>query len=241
MTSKTKIELLNDCFNELRINGITTQPEGEDIRLGLERLEDFMSELTFSLGYVFEAIPLPNSYSGIPRYANFAIASNMALRLAPAYGKAPESLIRQASASMSALQNKVCRPRRVNYPSRQPLGMGNRRAYRDLYQFMPEIVNAPNDPSTEIMNVGDKSVLQSIDFSQYLQPLETVSTYTTTPSNGVALSSLSVSGASIRFSVQANYEGFQTILFSVTGSAGTKVNRTLNFNIVDPTSALGNP
>ncbi len=241
MTSKTKIELLNDCFNELRINGITTQPDNEDVRLGLERLEDFMSELPFSLGYVFEAIPNPNSYSGIPRYANFAIASNMALRLAPAYGKAPEALIRQASASMSALQNKTCRPRRVNYPSRQPLGMGNKRIYRDVYQFMPEVINAPNDPSTEIMNVGDKSVLQSIDFSQYLQPLETISVYTTTPSSGIAISSVTTSGATIRFTVQANYSGFQTILFVVTGTSGTKVNRTLNFNVVDSTSAQGNP
>ncbi len=152
MTSKTKIQILNDAFNELRINGITTQPDNEDVRLGIERLEDFMSELTFALGFNFEAIPNPNTYSGIPQYANFAIASNMALRLAPAYGKAPEALIRQASASMSALQNKTCRPRRVNYPSRQPLGMGNRRSW--VYnQFMPEVVNAPNDVSTEIINI----------------------------------------------------------------------------------------
>ena len=240
MTSKTKIQILNDCFNELRINGITTQPDNEDVRLGLERLEDFISELTFSLGYNFEAIPQPNTYSGIPQFANFAIASSMALRLAPAYGKAPESLMRQASAAMSALQNKVCRPRRVNYPSRQPLGMGNRRVW-DYNKFMPEIVNAPNDVSTEIMNVGDKQVLQSIDFSQYLQPLETVSSFTTTVSSGLSLTGTSISGSSVRFTIQANSSGFQQILFAVTGSSGTKVNRTLNFNIVESTSALGNP
>lgn len=240
MTSKTKIQILNDAFTELRINGITTQPDNEDVRLGLYRLEDYMSELTFSLGFKFESVPQPNTYSGIPQYANFAIASGMAVRLAPAYGKPPEALIRQASAAMSAIMNKVCRPRRVPYPSRQPLGMGNRRLW-DYNQFMPATIEAPNDPSTEIMNVGDKQVLQSIDFSQYLQPLENIASYTTTVSGGLALTGITTSGASIRFTVQADLEGFQQILFSVTGTAGTKVNRTLNFNIVDSTSALGNP
>ena len=239
MTSKTKIQILNDCFNELRINGITAQADNEDVELALFRQEDFIAELPFDIGWRFESTPNPNSYTGIPSYANFAIASNMALRLCPVYGKAPEALIRQATASMSTLMNRICKPRRVAYPSRQPLGMGNRRTY-NYYQFMPEVVNAPNDVSTETMNIGDRLVARSIDFSQYLQPLETVSSYTKTVSNGLTVTAESISGTSIIFTVTANVSGFQQILFTVTGSSGTKVNRTLNFNVVGTTAAIGN-
>jgi hypothetical protein len=241
MTSKTKIQILNDCFNELRINGITAQADNEDVVLALGRLEDLMAEQPFDIGFKFEDVPNPNSYSGIPPNANFAIASALALRMAPIYGKAPETLMRQSSAAMSALANKVATPRRVGYPSRQPLGMGNRRVYRNNYQFMPEQSRAPTSVNTETMNVGDKLVGLSIDFSQYLQPLETVSSYTKLVSGGLAVTAESTSLAAISFSVQANSSGFQQILFSVIGSAGTELNRTLNFNVVDSTAARGNP
>ena len=240
MTSKTKIQILNDCFNELRINGITAQADNEDVELALFRLEDLMSELTFDVGYRFESTPNPNSYTGIPSYANYAIAVSLAVRLTEPYGKANPNLTNKASAAMSRLESRVAKPRRVAYPSRQPLGMGNRRAY-NYYQFMPEVVNAPNDVSTETMNIGDRFVARSIDFSQYLQPLETVASYTKTISNGLTVTSESISGSSIIFTVTANISGFQQILFAVTGSSGTKVNRTLNFNVVDSTAAIGNP
>lgn len=240
MTSKTKKQILNDCFNELRINGITASADNEDIKLALGRLEDLMAEQTFNIGFRFEKVPDPNSYSGIPAYANFAIASLLALRLCPAYGKAPESLIRQVSQAMGALLNRVATPRRVSYPCRQPLGMGNRRAY-NYHQFMPEVVQAPNSVDTYQMNVGDRLVSQSIDFSQYLQPLEAISSYTKTLSSGIQVSDESTVGASILFSLTALEDGFQQVLFTVTGSSGSKVNRTIDINVIDSTSARGNP
>lgn len=239
MTSATKIQIINDCFTELRISGITSQPDNEDIVLALGRLENMMHELQINIGYRFEENPDPNSYTGIPAHANFAIASALALRICTAYGKPPEALMRQAGQSMSTLINRVAAPQRVNYPSRQPMGMGNRQQHH-YYKFMPEVVNAPTDVSTEQINVGDV-LPYSIDFSQYLQPLEVVASYTKLLSDGITGSGYATSGASISFSITGGVSGFQQILFSVTGDAGTKVNRTLNFNVVESTAARGNP
>lgn len=240
MTSKTKSQILSDCFTELRISGITVQADNKDIELGLYRLEDFMSELPFNIGYNFESVPQPNTYSGIPAYANFAIASGLALRLAPAYGKMPETLMRQASAAMSMLSNKVCRPGRVSYPTRQPLGMGNRR-HHYYHQFMPATISAPNSPSTYQLNIKDQVVNQSVDFSEYLQPLETILTYSLKSSDGVSLSSIVVDGSTISFTVLSSQWGYQQAAFTVTGSLGTTVTRTLDFNVVESTIARGNP
>lgn len=240
MTSKTKIQIVNDCFNELRISGITSQPDSEDVVIALARLEDMVSELPIDIGFSFESTPNPNSFSGIPSYANFAIVSSLAVRLATIYGKIPESLIRQASQSMSALISRVAIPRRVNYPSRQPLGMGNRRSNFFNNQFMPEIVNAPNSVNTEILNIGDKKHL-SINFSSELLPSETISSYTTDISFGVSISGASTSVASIDFDVLATATGFQQILFKIIGSSGTTINRTINFNVVESTAIRGNP
>jgi hypothetical protein len=122
---KTKGELLLDAFTEMRINGITVDPDDEDLKLALYRLEDFMSELNICINYNFEETPDINSSSGLQQYANYAIAASMAVRLSAPYGKLPQTFIQQASASMSRLLKRVCVVPRVAYPYRQPIGRGN--------------------------------------------------------------------------------------------------------------------
>lgn len=239
MTSKTKIQILNDCFNELRINGTTVQADSEDIRLALYRLEDYIAQLQFDIGYNFEAIPNPNSVSGIPPFANLAIALGMAVNLCPPYGKAREVILPQATGAMSILQGRMARPKRVAYPSRQPLGMGNRQ-FSNTYQFMPETISAPTSPQTEQMNLGDIKKF-TIDFSADMPMAASISSYTTTVSNGLALTNVSFALMKISFTAQATVDGYQQILFTVTANNGEKSNRVLDFNINDTTSLRANP
>lgn len=239
MTTKTKVQILNDSFTELRISGITAQPDNEDIRLALSRMEDYMAQLSFDIGYKFEATPNPNTVSGIPAYANLAIALGLALSLAPAYGKAPESLIRQAAAAMNTLIGRCARPRRVSYPSRQPLGMGNK-SFNNLYSFMPEASNAPTSPQTEQMNIGDIKKF-TIDFSSDMPSAATISSYLNTQSSGLTVTSVSQSLMAISFTVKATVSGYQQILFTATANTGEKANRVLDFNINDSTSFRANP
>jgi hypothetical protein len=240
MTSKTKIQILNDCFNELRINGSTVQADSDDIKLALYRLEDYIAQLQFDVGYNFETVPNPNSVSGIPPFANLAIALGMALNLCPPYGKVREAILPQATGALSILQGRLARPKRVTYPSRQPLGMGNRFQFSNMYQFMPETISAPTSPQTEQMNIGDIKKF-SIDFSAEMPSAASISSYTTTVSSGLTLTSVSLSGMKISFTVQATVDGYQQILFSVIANNGEKSNRVLDFNINDTTSLRANP
>jgi len=237
---KTKIQLINDCFAELRISGLTSQPDNPDIALAIGQLEDFVVTLPFDIDYNFENTPNPNSLSGIPAAANSAISMGLAVRIAGLYGKAPESLLLKATATMSALQNKLATPGRVAYPSRQPLGMGNRRAHNRYDAFMPETIKAPTSSDTEQMTLGDINSF-FIDFGDILHGSTSIVTYTHTETSGILASAFSQTLTRINFTVQANDTGFQQILFVVTSNTGTKVNRVLNFNVNQSTSIRANP
>jgi hypothetical protein len=140
---------------------------------------------------------------------------------------------------MSILQGRMARPKRVAYPSRQPLGMGNRQ-FSNTYQFMPETISAPTSPQTEQMNLGDIKKF-TIDFSADMPMAASISSYTTTVSNGLALTNVSFALMKISFTAQATVDGYQQILFTVTANNGEKSNRVLDFNINDTTSLRANP
>lgn len=237
---KTKIQLVSQAFDELRINGITSKAENEDVVLALQSLEQLMSELTFDIGWRFEDNPDPNSSSGIPLYAESAVYLSLAVRIAPRYGKDANLIRMQAESSMSRLMARVCKPRQINYPSRMPMGLGNRRSYRFENQFMPVVVQAPISPNTESLAFGDVREL-SVDFSGYLQPNESVVSYSKEASQGVLVTADSLSGNVITFTVQARNIGYEYIMFKVNGDAGTVANRRIDFNISSTESTRGNP
>jgi len=239
MASKTKIQIVNDCFTELRISGITANADNVDVVLALSRLEDYVAQLPFDIGFNFEETPDPNKISGIPSYANLAIALGLALNLAPSFGKAPESLIRQSVAAMSALQNRMATPKRVAYPSRQPLGRGNR-WHSQISQFMPEVVSAPTSPETEIINLGDIKDFV-IDFSFAMPSASTLSSYSFTQTSGIVVSSVSQDLMKLSFTATTILAGFQQVLFTATGDNGERANRVLNFNVVEAATLRANP
>ena len=86
------------------------------------------------LGY-----PLPNSpessdldaETGVPDIANEAIITNLALKLAPSYGKqvSPETKISAASSYSALLAVIVRKPDPIRFPSGIPLGAGHK-SYR---------------------------------------------------------------------------------------------------------------
>jgi len=143
---KTKIQLVSMAFDELRINGITSDADSEDNVLALQSLEQLVSELDIDIGWNQEDDPDPNTESGIPTFAESAIYMALAVRIAPRYGKDAGMIRTQASASMSSLVAKLAIPRQVCYPTRMPMGLGNRRQYPHSSQFMPPCCgNAADD------------------------------------------------------------------------------------------------
>ena len=237
---KTKIQLVSMAFDELRINGITSDADSEDNVLALQSLEQLLSELQFDIGWRFEAEPDPNSMSGIPQFAESAIYMALAVRIAPRYGKDPAMIRTQASAAMSALIARVSRPRQISYSTRMPLGLGNRRQYPYSRQFMPVPDVAPNSVNTEEFVIGDSRQL-SLDFTDFMLPNEVISTYTMTPTSGLIVSDQVLADNVITFTVLAKNTGYQLIVVSATGDAGTISNQRFDFQVNDSQSIRGNP
>lgn len=233
---KTKIQLIDDALAEIRISGLTSQPDNEDVKLALGRLESMMSELNIDLGFRFESVPNPNTSSGIPDFANYAISLLLAGRLAPLYGKVPPN----AGAALSQLYNRTARPTRVAYPSRMPLGMGNRQIYSNLYHFMPEAQQIPSTTDTELLVVGDVKPF-SLNIDYLLQGGETIISFTKTATGGLLITGESSSGAVISFIAEGLKAEYCTAVFAVTGSLGSVVNATFSVNIIDQQIVRANP
>jgi len=235
---KTKIQLVSQAFDELRINGITANADSEDIVLALESQEQLVSELTFDIGWRFEPEPDPNTVTGIPMWAESAIYLSLAVRIADRYGKQISPM--KADAAMGRLIGRVKKPRLVNYPANMPAGLGNRRQYRSIDIYMPQVVEAPNDVNTETMSFGDVRPV-SIDFTDVLQPSEVIQSYTKEPSEGLTITDDSFTDNVITFTVQADDVAYQFVIFKVTGDLGTVVNRRIDFSVAGSESIRGNP
>lgn len=227
---KTKIQIIIDAFNELRINGITSDPDAEDNALALARLEDMMYELP-DLGYVFEDTPDYNTFTGLQPWANYPVAMLLAMRIAPPFGKVPETMMRQASAALSGLMNKIARPSRVAYPSRQPLGLGNRRFPE--FMFFPPSEQAPQN--SIVVTIGNVTPDFTINFINdiNLNGSEIISSYSYTVTNGLVVSNDSNSDTAVTMDIAFPVRGICSLNVTVTGSLGTVVTKTIYFNVVE--------
>jgi len=233
---KTKIQLVSQAFDELRINGITSNADSEDVDLALESLEQIVSELTFDIGWRFGSDP--NEVTGIPMFAESAIYLSLAVRIADRYGKQISPM--KADAAMGRLIGRVKKPRLVNYPANMPAGLGNRRQYRSIDIYMPQVIDAPNDVNTEAMSFGDKRPF-TVDFTDALQPGEVIQSYTKEPSEGLEITGDSFADNVITFTVKANDLAYQFVIFKVTGDMGTAANRRVDFSVSGYEPMRGNP
>jgi hypothetical protein len=232
---KTKIELVNGAFAELRISGLTSATDAEDIELGLAALEDVMHDVNLSLPFNFEELPDPNTESGLPEFATLAIKLKLAERLAPSYNKS--SAIPGLPSAWSRLITRLSQPKYLQPSALMPLGRGNR-PYFCSNNYMPAPVNLPS--GTIELNINDAAMLPPIDFGDYLQPGEVISSVTDTAEAGVTVLSDAITGDSYNIEVQAGTAtGLTRIKLDMVGDMGSKRTRYIYLNIVDGTSANG--
>lgn len=164
----TKVQIVNDAYSRLRISGISLDPSAEDVQIALDRLENMAWTFhdRMATGYNFEEDPDPNSAAGIPRKYMEAFATNLALKLIPDFNKAvPQALVQQARGTMSLMSNSAFTPMRTPYPSRQPVGSGNRR-WLWWRQYYPSTINLTGVENTR----QDKDTKQAyvFDFQSHL-------------------------------------------------------------------------
>lgn len=238
---KTKLEHINSAYSKMRISGLTVQPTPEDLETALIRLEDMMGLLygsTINIGYNFEEKPDGNSPSGVTREHNDMIASNLAIKLLPDFGKtATVELNKEARGTFANTEAIVARDRLrgVAYPSRMPRGSGNRNWNRYHHYYPP--INPPETSSRNVqMYLGDQSDFAE-PFDAFLKG-DTIASFTIDNTDGLTIvsSALNADSTIVTYRVLAGATGQlstsgETVTIVITTNDGRIETRERYFEI----------
>lgn len=231
----TKIDFINSAYSRLRISGLTRNPTPEDTALALDRLENMAAgwkEKNMCAGYNLEVDPDVNSPHNVDRKYWDAYESNLAVRLAPDFGKQVSAELRlEQTTSLSRLASGTATITKTPYPSRQPRGSKSRLNRYQRY-YVPDD-QAPNDCYTNVMVVDNVNDFVE-DFTAYLDFGETVDSYTITAETGLTIVSDSITSPIIAYRVKADAENeLKRVVIVVTTSAGRIETRLINFKIIE--------
>jgi RNase H-fold protein (predicted Holliday junction resolvase) len=157
--SWTKQQLINAALEEIGISyAFDVQPE--ELQSALRRLDSMMAEWNVEgirVGYPIATIDTSSltTDSGVPDSATEAIITNLAIRIAPSYGKAVAREVKvTAKKAYNTLQMRALTqdPQEKQFPNTLPIGAGNKRYKNRNQNFMP----TPTDP----VDVGPDSILE---------------------------------------------------------------------------------
>lgn len=229
-----KIDLINDAYSQLRISGITVNPSAEDLQLALGRLEDIAAELrsrNIDGGYQFEDNPDPNSVAGVAREYKQAYATLLAIRLVPDFNKAvPPQLQAAASAAVDNLAGNEINVREMSYPTRHPIGSGNRRIRGGSRRYYAGEAQAPAKDTTNSMIKGNINNY-SESFAVYLKNTEIIQSYTMSADSGLSIIASSNTDTAVDYQVQALAPGPQKVIIVATTDQGRVENRLVWFSV----------
>lgn len=239
-----KADTIVDCYNKLRISGLTVNPSPNDLNLALNRLENMVAEWesrNISTGYNFEDKPDPNTELGCIRAYWEALSSNLAVLLIPDFNKAvPAVLTGQAMSSLSSLSGRSAmnRIRGVPYPSRMPRGTGNTLRYNRWSRFYHNQATAPNSAATVGMIVGDiDDFTEHFDAFLNTQSNEAIASFDVITDPGLRLVSSSNTDIDVLYRIEAlsvtnigSLES-QRVTIVITTSKGRKETRFTIFTI----------
>lgn len=157
--SWTKRQLIEGALEEIGIASSLYDIQADQLESALRRLDAMMAEWNIEglrLGYPLGSIATSelSQDSGIPSSATEAVLTNLAIKLAPSYGKiASRETKISAKKGYGALQMKALadQPQQKAFPHSLPLGAGNKRYNNNNQVFFP----TPDDP----VDVGPDSLL----------------------------------------------------------------------------------
>jgi len=135
----TKRELIDEAYELMGLGSYEFDLSTEQINLALRRLNQLCGEWdSIGVRIAFNSSGGLNDDSGIAINSQYAVTSNLAIRLCPTVGRAVNpSLSIEAKKAYLALLNSNSQIDEYTYPSTMPLGRGNRRSTRDE-QFFTE-------------------------------------------------------------------------------------------------------
>lgn len=238
---KTKADIINDAYSQLRISGLTVNATPEDMSTALIRLENMMYQFearNIIGNYRFEDDPELNTRILVDPAHYHTMATNLAVRLIPDFNKAvPQTLMDQATQSLSTSSGITASAltNQVPYPSRQPRGAGNTLRYNRWQRYFRLEQTAPPELSTNFIFIDDINDYEE-SFDSYLMLNETIASYVIEADPRLTLVSNSQDGNTILYRIEAedNTEigSYQQVKITITSSTGRKETRLINFQAV---------
>lgn len=224
------------AYSSLRISGLTSNPNPEEMELGFNELIDMMAEFNsrnICTEYIFQDEPDINAESGIATAFNNALQKCLAVRLAPFFGKeASPLLLRQASQGASNWAARTAKVNQISPPRRQARGSGNTFRFSNWTRFYRAGNPAPISCSTFDLKV-DAIDFFAVDFSRYLLEGATIDSYTVESTSGIEIIEHVQDGDLINLEVKGVQAGYQTATITVTTSTGRVNPELINFNITE--------
>lgn len=156
----TKRQLIDLAFEELGIASYEFDVQAEEYQSALRRLDAMMGSWNASgirVGYPIPSEPQNSTLdqnTNLPDSANEAVFLNLAVRLAPLYGKNISPDTRSlARSSLDTLRSRVTKALKMQFPNTLPTGQGNRQRGGNMYwnRFFNE---------TDQIDVGPDDVLE---------------------------------------------------------------------------------
>ena len=145
----SKRQFVNAAFEEIGLASYVFDLQPEQLQSALRRLDSMMADWNgkgIRLGYPIPGSPQFSDLdepSEVPDSANDAIITNLAIRIAPGYGKVvmPETKA-VAKDSYNTLLSRATTPNEMQLPGTMPAGAGNKpwRVYDDPF------IRPPVDP-----------------------------------------------------------------------------------------------
>lgn len=131
--SWTKRQFVSAAFEEIGLAGYVFDLSPEQLESAMRRLDAMMADWNgkgIRLGYPLPGTPESSELaelSEVPDSANEAIITNLALRLAPSYGKVVSAGTQAAARSAySTILSRAAMPPEQQLPNNLPLGAGNK-------------------------------------------------------------------------------------------------------------------
>lgn len=129
-----------------------------EMSTGIAYLNDLMASwASVSRAFGFTEVVNADDETAIPDWANRAVISNLAMEMAPEYGKqVTPALVRMASDSLRLLKNRLAGELEVFYPNTLPVGSANNEYDVYTYFFSNPAINflLTDDGSSLLLSDG---------------------------------------------------------------------------------------
>lgn len=166
----TKRELVQAALNEIGIADYEFDITPEELSSGVRRLNTMLSQWSLKgVRVPYNFVGGTSDDSGLPATFHEAVIMNLAIRLAPSYGKEPSmGVMAIAKQALSSIYAKSALPQEIRFPS-MPIGAG--------YKSVDTVFTDPVDTSVDILNglddfqnfSGDSTAIQRGDIGTLIQ------------------------------------------------------------------------